>query len=79
MSSLFQRFSSILLLTALPIASAFATDKIGKLYTISNAITGNEVLVYNRLSDGSLSKTAVIPTKGKGSGGGLGNQGALTF
>jgi 6-phosphogluconolactonase len=79
MNTIFQRFSSILLLTALPIASAFATDQIGKLYTMSNATTGNEVLVYNRLSDGSLSKTAAIPTKGTGTGGGLGNQGALTF
>ena len=79
MNTIFQRFSSILLLTALPIASAFATDEIGKLYTMSNATTGNEVLVYNRLSDGSLSKTAAIPTKGIGTGGGLGNQGALTF
>jgi 6-phosphogluconolactonase len=79
MITIFQRFSSIVLLTALPIVSAFAVIPVGKLYTMSNATTGNEVLVYNRLSDGSLSKAANVPTNGTGSGGGLGNQGALTF
>ena len=79
MSTFFKRFSSILLLTALPLAPALAANPIGKLYTMSNAVSGNEVLVYNRLSDGSLSKAANIPTNGTGSGGGLGNQGALTF
>ena len=77
MNKLFQCFSSVLILTALPLVSAFAEDSIGKLYTMSNAVSGNEILVYNRLSDGSLSQTGHIPTNGKGSGGGLGNQGAL--
>jgi 6-phosphogluconolactonase len=79
MNMLLRRFASIVLLTALPWLPAFAAFPIGKLYTMSNATTGNEVLVYNRLSDGSLSKTAAVPTKGTGTGGGLGNQGALTF
>jgi len=57
----------------------YATNQIGKLYTMTNATTGNEILVYNRLSDGGLSKIANISSKGKGTGTGLGNQGALTF
>ena len=71
MKTFFQRFSSVLLLTALPLAPVFAADPIGKLYTMSNAASGNEVLVYNRLSDGSLSKATNVPTNGTGSGGGL--------
>jgi 6-phosphogluconolactonase len=70
-------FGSVLTLTALPLMSAFAATSIGKLYTMSNATTGNEILIYNRLSDGSLSQTGHVPTNGKGSGGGLGNQSAL--
>lgn len=77
MSKFFRCFSSILVLTALPLASVFAADPIGKLYTMSNATNGNEVLVYNRLSDGSLSQAGHVPANGTGSGGGLGNQSAL--
>ncbi len=70
-------FVYVLALTALPLMSAFATTSIGKLYTMSNATTGNEILIYNRLSNGSLSQNGHVPTNGKGSGGGLGNQSAL--
>ncbi|MEQ1739197.1 MAG: beta-propeller fold lactonase family protein [Methyloglobulus sp.] len=79
MNKSFRRFSSLFLLATLPLVSAFAATPIGKLYTMSNATTGNKVLVYNRLSDGSLSKTAQVPTAGIGTGGGLGNQGALAL
>ncbi len=79
MNTLFRRFLSILLLTTLPLLPAFAAIPIGKLYTMSNATTGNEVLVYNRLSDGSLAKVANVPASGTGTGAGLGNQNALTF
>jgi 6-phosphogluconolactonase len=79
MNKSFRRFSSVFLLATLPLVSAFAATPIGKLYTMSNATTGNEVLVYNRLSDGSLSQTGQVPTTGTGTGGGLGNQGALAL
>jgi 6-phosphogluconolactonase len=79
MNTLLKRFSSIVLLAALPLVPAFAAHTIGKLYTMSNATAGNEVLVYERLSDGSLSKVTSVPSNGTGTGGGLGNQGALTF
>lgn len=79
MKKSFRCFSSILMLAALPLASVFAASPIGKLYTMSNTITGNEILVYTRLSDGSLSQTRHVPTNGNGTGAGLGNQGALTL
>jgi 6-phosphogluconolactonase len=79
MNKFFKCFSSIFFLTVLPLASIFAATPIGKLYTMSNATTGNEVLVYDRLSDGSLSQAGHEPTNGTGTGSGLGNQGALTL
>lgn len=79
MNKSFRYFSSILMLTALPLVSVFAATPIGKLYTMSNAITGNEILVYTRLSDGSISQTGHVPANGNGTGAGLGNQGALVL
>jgi 6-phosphogluconolactonase len=50
---------------------------VGNVYVMTNATTGNEVRVYDRLTDGSLTFSAAYPTGGLGSGGGLGNQGGL--
>jgi 6-phosphogluconolactonase len=49
----------------------------GSVYLMSNAVGGNEVLVFRRASDGSLTPDASVATGGTGSGGGLGNQGAV--
>src|SRR3990172_13166042 len=46
-------------------------------YTITHAADGNEVAVYKRANDGSLSFEASYPTGGLGSGEGLGSQGAV--
>jgi 6-phosphogluconolactonase (cycloisomerase 2 family) len=78
MLKFFRYFLSLFLLMLLPLAPAYATNAIGQLYTMSNAAAGNEILVYDRLPDGGLSKIANIPTGGQGTGAGLGNQGALT-
>jgi len=48
-------------------------------YTISNAVDGNRVLAYSRSPSGVLTSAGDYPTGGKGSGGGLGNQGALAL
>ncbi len=79
MKKSFQTIPSIFMLAALPAVSAFAANPIGKLYTMSNAATGNEVLVYDRLSDGSIMQTGHVPTNGNGTSTGLGNQGAMTL
>ena len=58
----------------------FADDEGGgrrAVYTITNAIEGNEVAVYERSADGSLTFMASYPTGGLGSGAGLGSQGAV--
>lgn len=49
----------------------------GHVYTLSNEAGGNKVLDYRRSVDGSLTLVNSYPTGGKGSGGGLGNQGAV--
>jgi 6-phosphogluconolactonase len=77
MNTFFRYLSSILLLAMFPLGAALALSPIGQLYTMSNAVTGNEILVYSRFSDGSVSQTGHVPTYGTGTGTGLGNQGAL--
>lgn len=49
----------------------------GHVYTLSNQTTGNQLLDYKRGTDGKLTYLAAYATGGNGSGGGLGNQGAV--
>ncbi len=79
MNTFYRSLVSTALLAMLPMASAFAATTVGKLYTMSNATTGNEILIYNRMSDGGLAPAGKAATNGTGTGGGLGNQGALTL
>jgi 6-phosphogluconolactonase (cycloisomerase 2 family) len=50
---------------------------IGAVYTMSNAVDGNSVLVFDRDKTGKLTPGGEFPTEGLGSGAGLGNQGAV--
>jgi 6-phosphogluconolactonase len=54
-------------------------DKIpaGTMYTLSNQVSGNQVIQYLRLADGSLRRQGSFATGGAGTGAGLGSQGAL--
>jgi 6-phosphogluconolactonase (cycloisomerase 2 family) len=49
----------------------------GQVYTSTNSPAGNAVLVFDRAADGSLTPAGSFPTGGTGTGGGLGNQGAV--
>lgn len=49
----------------------------GAVYTMSNSSSGNAILRFNRAANGTLTAAGSFPTGGVGSGGGLGNQGAL--
>lgn len=54
----------------------------GAVYTMTNATTGNEVVIFNRDAQGLLTKAGTIATGGTGSGGGLdalGSQGSLVL
>ena len=57
-------------------ASADDRDRV-VVYTQTNAAAGNAVLAFDRTRDGVLRPAGVFATQGSGSGGGLGNQGAL--
>jgi hypothetical protein len=52
-------------------------DNPGAVYVLSNSASGNEVLMYNRSSKGSLSVGNSFATGGNGNGSGLGSQGSL--
>ena len=60
-------------------AAAASEHANGAVYTLSNAAAGNEVLVFNRSSDGSLNYEGGYATGGLGSGVGLGSQTALVL
>ena len=54
-------------------------DDRGAVYTITNSTTGNAVRAVARAENGALTFMADYPTGGTGTGGGLGNQGAIVF
>jgi 6-phosphogluconolactonase (cycloisomerase 2 family) len=51
----------------------------GAVYVSTNATAGNEVLVFPRAGDGALGAPRAFATGGSGTGGGLGNQGAVVL
>ena len=51
----------------------------GKVFTSTNGTAGNELLAYDTDRDGTLRLATRLATQGIGSGGGLGNQGAVTL
>lgn len=48
-----------------------------KVYTLNNQVSGNAVMEYDRAGNGMLTFNAAYSTGGTGTGGGLGNQGAI--
>ncbi len=51
----------------------------GAVYVATNAPAGNEVVVFPRAGDGRLGTPSSFSTGGKGTGGGLGNQGGVVL
>ena len=86
---LLKHFSTRIILAALfilPLLAGFTSPAAADsdsssraVYTITNASSGNEVLVYQRSADGSLSFITAYSTGGLGSGTGLGSQGAVVL
>jgi 6-phosphogluconolactonase (cycloisomerase 2 family) len=59
---------------------AWAEDEsAGAVYSLTNAADGNQLAVFQRNAQGGLTLAGMVPTGGLGTGGGLGNQGALVF
>jgi 6-phosphogluconolactonase (cycloisomerase 2 family) len=63
----------------MPTASALAAPAgtVGAVYALTNAPTGNGVIVFARAADGSLTQDGTFPTGGVGTGSGLGSQDAV--
>lgn len=70
-----------LALSALSVApvTAHAVEPGGAVYTLTNQADGNFVQVFARAADGSLAPAGAFDTGGTGTGGGLGNQGAIAM
>ena len=51
----------------------------GKVFTSTNAVAGNELLVYSAGKNGQLTLQTRVATQGAGTGTGLGNQGSVTL
>ena len=51
----------------------------GRVFTSTNAVAGNELLVFAAAHQGGLGLVARVATQGLGTGTGLGNQGAVTL
>lgn len=58
---------------------AAAAGDSGAVYTLTNSAAGNEVAIFNRAADGTLTAAGTVATGGLGTGGGLGSQSALTL
>src|SRR5262245_26093781 len=69
---------TIVLAFAASAAAGNGSNSVGAAYTISNAVAGNQLVVYSRSSDGSLAPAESVYAGGVGTGGGLASQGAVT-
>ncbi len=49
----------------------------GAVYILTNSSAGNAVAIFDRAGDGTLTPAGTVASGGNGSGGGLGNQGAV--
>src|SRR5437867_11380889 len=58
---------------------AIAGSNAGAVYTATNSPTGNQVLVFDRAANGSLTAAGAVSTGGLGTGAGLGNQSGITL
>ena len=54
-----------------------ADDIPGAVYTLSNEASGNQLVIFHRHNDGSLSLAGTVATGGEGLGSGLASQGSL--
>ena len=74
--------AAVLAVAALTFAASASADGDrgrGAVYTLTNAATGNAVAVFERAANGSLTPEGSVSTGGRGTGAGLGSQGALVL
>jgi 6-phosphogluconolactonase len=69
----------LLTLSFLAVSAAAFAGSAGAVYTATNSRTDNQVLVFDRSADGSLTAAGTVSTGGRGTGIGLGNQSGITL
>lgn len=72
---------ALALLTALVIGASrtSAHGQPDKVFTLTNAADGNQVAVFDRAGDGTLTLDGMVDTGGLGTGSGLGSQGTIAL
>ncbi|MDA4130890.1 MAG: lactonase family protein [Thaumarchaeota archaeon] len=75
--SLLSLAAILAILTSINVSAAAFSGSVGAVYIIDNSASGNNVWVYARASDGSLSSLGPVSTNGLGTGAGLGSQSAI--
>jgi 6-phosphogluconolactonase len=76
---IFLVITTALLVFAASAAADGGSNVVGAAYTISNAASGNALVVYDRAAHGSLALAGSVSAGGLGTGGGLASQGAVTL
>src|SRR4051812_23621056 len=77
MKSYFRNASFVMLSFGALITVCSDASARGAVYTMTNAASGNDVVAFVRQHDGTLIAAGSVSTGGKGSGDGLGSQGAM--
>ncbi len=72
-----RRLGCVVAAASMLAAASASAQTTGAVFTATNGVDGNDVLMYLRDTDGRLTFADDFPTGGKGTGGGLGNQGGL--
>jgi len=79
------RLRRIFLVSLIALSTSFVTPawafglSIGKVFTMTNAADGNQILVFNHRPLQGLVQTDTVDSGGNGTGAGLGNQGGLVL
>jgi 6-phosphogluconolactonase len=60
-------------------ANDYGPQRVGTVYTASNAEAGNAILAFDQFGDGSMRAVGTTVTGGTGTGKGLGNQSGITL
>src|SRR5829696_3313237 len=79
MKRLFLALALPAVLLAVSSAAAGDGNDVGAAYSISNAASGNQLLVYSRSANGLLTSAGSVSAGGLGTGAGLASQGAVTL
>ncbi len=79
MTSAFKQAANSAALAGIFLFAFFTNAQAATVYTETNSAAGNEIQIYQAAEGGALALSASVATRGLGTDGGLGNQGALAL